>query len=852
MKRRTVLSAAGVGLLGSMVSGGGSAKMAGSEAEVQTQMAPFSEEADTHFIIEHIDTGDEFVFDTLDEVDTDALPSGEYRREHHQQVNGTSVIDTDRFTLEEVVEPASEAELAIELDADRGIDPTGSLPVWVSATTGAGENISGAVDETIELEITDEDNETVFEDSTTTDADGLAFVDVDLDLVDGDYSLTVEWPAEGLSAFRSFETGPLIEFGFLSGPGGVGNEVGVPVSRTLEDDPEPGTIELELERPDDTTDTLSVDINNGGVGIAEFVPEQPGQHSLTRPDSFRGRSFMIRDRRLYTEGFRLRDQRVDEPIVFGGFVLDDAVTPVSNESIEVELRERFGEQVFDTVNASTDGSGRFTVSFDPLSEADSYGVAVRTADGEEIGDERIRLNELEEVDPQPDVSVSFDQFRAVPGEGVTATIELTDASGEPVAGDITLVERISFRGPVLGIDSVSTGSGGTAEYETTIPERFIEGGRFRLEAIATVDNETVNTTRSIGVSSVDVDLEFGQVQSGSTVERELTVTERDTGTPVSGADVGMILSRGHDARGGGIEADHGTTGADGDVNFEFDVPADVRQRVQFNAVFRPHDQINRRFISRIAPFTPTVETVNEVAPGGSFTVTYSVDSNGADTIGMVFIEKSNAAQVAVIDPGEPVSVDVPARMAGESIRLRTVVIDEDAHLVNEFDSVFVSDEVPDTDVTAVFDFDPETPEVDEEVTFDAGDSTATETTIDSYEWDFTEDGETDAEGEEASFTFESEGETDVTLTITGEDGATDSTTETVVVVTDEAPEPPDEWTEAGLTDEQFGAVDRANDGTLSRGDVRNAIQEFITEDSVNGVAFTRAEIRSVVEVFIQT
>ena len=68
----------------------------------------------------------------------------------------------------------------------------------------------------------------------------------------------------------------------------------------------------------------------------------------------------------------------------------------------------------------------------------------------------------------------------------------------------------------------------------------------------------------------------------------------------------------------------------------------------------------------------------------------------------------------------------------------------------------------------------------------------------------------------------------------------------------DADPPPEEWTEAGLSEEQFAAVDQNGDGELSRGEVRNAIQEFITEDAVDGVEFTRAEIRSVINVFIRT
>jgi len=79
---------------------------------------------------------------------------------------------------------------------------------------------------------------------------------------------------------------------------------------------------------------------------------------------------------------------------------------------------------------------------------------------------------------------------------------------------------------------------------------------------------------------------------------------------------------------------------------------------------------------------------------------------------------------------------------------------------------------------AAFDFEPSNPVVDEEVAFDASQSTGA---IEAYEWDFTGDGQIDATGQQATKAYDEPGEYEVTLRITFTNGQTDSRTRTVSV-----------------------------------------------------------------------
>jgi outer membrane protein assembly factor BamB len=78
--------------------------------------------------------------------------------------------------------------------------------------------------------------------------------------------------------------------------------------------------------------------------------------------------------------------------------------------------------------------------------------------------------------------------------------------------------------------------------------------------------------------------------------------------------------------------------------------------------------------------------------------------------------------------------------------------------------------------TALFETDPAVPEPGESVTLDA---TETVGAIESYAWDLTGDGETDATGATVTHSFETVGEHPVTVTVTDGDGATDTRAATV-------------------------------------------------------------------------
>jgi len=88
-----------------------------------------------------------------------------------------------------------------------------------------------------------------------------------------------------------------------------------------------------------------------------------------------------------------------------------------------------------------------------------------------------------------------------------------------------------------------------------------------------------------------------------------------------------------------------------------------------------------------------------------------------------------------------------------------------------------------------FDVSPTNPEVGTEVTFDASQSSDSDGTITSHEWDFDGDGTTDATGETVTHTFSEPGDYTVALTVTDDTGRNAVAVTTLSVTAGEGPTP---------------------------------------------------------------
>ncbi|WP_390293617.1 malectin domain-containing carbohydrate-binding protein [Haloarchaeobius litoreus] len=135
-------------------------------------------------------------------------------------------------------------------------------------------------------------------------------------------------------------------------------------------------------------------------------------------------------------------------------------------------------------------------------------------------------------------------------------------------------------------------------------------------------------------------------------------------------------------------------------------------------------------------------------------------------------------------PSEPgtFSIDTSGLQNDTTYVVRAHVQNSDGEWANGGTETFTTGApVENQPPTAAFTANESTPTVGQPVMFDASGSSDDDGSIASYEWDWNGDGITDATGQQATHTFGSSGDYQVSLTVTDDDGANDTATQTVSV-----------------------------------------------------------------------
>jgi len=179
-------------------------------------------------------------------------------------------------------------------------------------------------------------------------------------------------------------------------------------------------------------------------------------------------------------------------------------------------------------------------------------------------------------------------------------------------------------------------------------------------------------------------------------------------------------------------------------------------------------------VEQSANTPPTIDAISDqtVTEGDSTTVPATADDPDGDTVSLSL---SEAPDFVSLSNGE-LTIAPQSGDAGTY----TVEVTADDGTTTTTESFQVTVEEPANQApSAAVDVSPADPEVGEDVTFSASDSTDSDGSIESYEWDFG-DGQT-ASGEEVTHSYDDAGEYTVELTATDDDGATDTVTETITV-----------------------------------------------------------------------
>ncbi|MFD1686725.1 malectin domain-containing carbohydrate-binding protein [Halobellus litoreus] len=204
--------------------------------------------------------------------------------------------------------------------------------------------------------------------------------------------------------------------------------------------------------------------------------------------------------------------------------------------------------------------------------------------------------------------------------------------------------------------------------------------------------------------------------------------------------------------------------------------------------------------------TPDAIFESERWPADDNTLEYDLPVSSGDTyeVRLYFIEQYSSAQ----NPGDRVmdvsmegqtvlnDYDVVADVGYKNATMKSFEVTADDGtldlsiaqdggsnnaLVYGIEVLKPSDDTSNQPPSASFTASPSDPTTGESVTFDAFGSSDSDGSIQSYEWDFDGDGTTDAMGESVSQAFTSSGDQTVELTVTDDDGATATTTQTVSV-----------------------------------------------------------------------
>jgi len=224
-------------------------------------------------------------------------------------------------------------------------------------------------------------------------------------------------------------------------------------------------------------------------------------------------------------------------------------------------------------------------------------------------------------------------------------------------------------------------------------------------------------------------------------------------------------------------------------------------------------------------FDVTIDTTNSpVTEGDTLMITATVTNTGGQQGTQDIIASASGLgsviRTVMLNAGESTTETVSVPTSSGDAGTYTVTVESENDTATT--TVTVNPAGGNTPPTASFTFTPNSPDTSDTVMFDASGSSDPDGTVMSYDWDFG-DGTT-ASGETATHSFPGPGDYTVTLTVTDDDGATDTTTQTVSV------------TDNGGTEATVESSDVRVGGTGETG------ESAITVDAENGMSIARLNV----------
>jgi len=728
------------------------------------------------------------------------------------------------------------------------VDPDGEVTVLAGAVEQEnGVARAPAADVDLKIELSDPDGNSLGTKTATTNDSGNARVTYDLDSADpGMYSVEVRSDAADPVGTDRLAVGPYTALPFHRTGMTVGEQTSLGVFSAVGGTPEEEvTRDISVRDPDDSEETIDVEIGTGGVGLFQFTPDAPGSYRFSGVESpARGETIeagAVDLKALALDAIRAQyfdDSR--ETMVWGALVVEDRV-PVSNRDLEVTVTERrFGEpdQVVAEFTPTTNDLGLFTIDVEKAGgRTNQYQFEIQTVDGADVflDNDVVFFREVPEFDP-PGFSLTLDGSRVAPGGSVEVEGTLLDG-GDPVANEtvsllLTYESRSSGSGEVpADVVDVETGPDGSISTTVDVPTDAPDGEDFRIEGSVDLDGEVraAGAFGEIRQYAVDVSDAY-ELSRGETITVDVSVRDRLSDDPVSGIDVALFGNRDHvDAE--TFDAGATVTDANGAGAIDLTVPADATNNV-FSIDFGPYSDASSARSSPVEPFSVEVDVQPaSPSPGDTVRISYTADIE-EPVSALATFPNFRGAEARVIQEGTEAEFDVPEYLdPGDTAgNAQLLVVAASGDVTRVFASISLSE-----GLSASFQFTPAEPRAGQSVEFEDT-STAGSGTIESYEWVFG-DGAT-ATGPQVTHTYDSPGEYAASLTVTTAAGDSDTATETVTVTeAGEGPpavvgtDPPRDLDGDGLYEDIDG------DGELSIGDVQQFFQNRDADVVQNNAEF---------------
>lgn len=803
VRRRSVLAtmaAMGVGSLAGVSSG--------SETSSQDSVHPSGGDGEIVGIeVIDLETGARSYYEDWDDFEEAALPDGQYEvvevvataesveERHYDGATGTQATTSSTgIDLRVLIESETSYDV---------LDPDGTVRVWIGAVDTADGLDRGPVpdhDVEVMLEYQDDDWEWHEIESTTATTNDGGFVIVEFDLAESDhteYRISVSSQETDASATEEFDAGPYTRVPFHWTGMTPGEETDIGIFSAVGGIPETDvTREIEVSGPEGT-DTFDIEIEDGGIGWLSFAPSEPGDYWFDSPESPTfSRSIGAADLKALAPYFQVRDQYYDdEPETFrwGAYLIEER-EPVADKELTVTVLEDTWEddpEEITTASATTNDFGQFTIDIPRPDDPDmDYEIDIETAEGDPVflfGDgiwtDAIPPEAPVDGETIVDLDIYFEteEFQTWPGDEGTLVVELTE-DGAPIPNQpVTIWYSHTFNRLPMGKVEAMTDDDGLIEQEFTVPHQVPDGERFYIEAVTELDGDTYTDDTSISIERYDIEYTDWGLEPGETNEIPVSVYDRVADEPVEGMNITMFGNRNHvDTE--TFDADTTQTDENGEGQISLAVPEDVTNDIMVNAL-TPYRSTSISSGSLADPITPDITVEPELpARGETITVSYETDSDAAVTAFALFPSRESA-DLEILDEGEETTFTVPEYLQpGGTGYLELLLLGADGEAAEVWEFISIAEEL-----RASFAYTPAEPITNDTVTFEDTSSAGPDAPIESRAWDLTGDGETDVEGEEVTHTYEEAGTYEVTLTITDEDGETDSVTEAIKIGEPDSP-----------------------------------------------------------------